>query len=77
MSQSVIPVAKQVLIRDDVVLDPTSRKPHLVNLGDTVRASGPFPWRLPKNFGTEPRARRASPGATLRCPKGWTGGGVA
>jgi hypothetical protein len=48
MSNVILPIAKQLYICDDVVVDPISGKPHLVNLWDGVRASGPFPWTLAK-----------------------------
>ena len=44
MAFVVLPVIKQFLLCDDVVGDPVSGKPHLVNLFDAVRAPHGAEW---------------------------------
>ena len=50
MSFSLLPVAKPFLLCDDVIANPTTGKPHIVNLWDTVTVppTASWPFTLPK-----------------------------
>lgn len=50
MAFSLLPVAKPFLLCDDVIANPTTGKPHIVNRWDTVTvpATATWPYTLPK-----------------------------